>query len=194
MPNFLFSFIFKFLTTFSTIFLFYHYVQNSRSSKKTYFCNTSQARNRLQERKEVAQRQGEINKLCELLTKVLDQFAIHDTEISCLEKELTLQSSFSENIIRLWQVHYHMLRESYLSLRRNIEELQHQHQKEVKEIRQEHSRAYWNVNNSILTINFYWKRMMMRNIQLQVMYNHLDILLVQRSKHFSFSYKSHYLD
>ncbi len=72
----------------------------------------------------------------------MNQLAVHDIEVSRLERELTLQSSSSEDIIRLWQVHYHTLRESYLSLRRNIEELRHQHQEEVEEIRQEHSRAY----------------------------------------------------
>ena len=124
----------------------------------------------------------------------MNQLTIHDTEVSRLKRELTLHSSSSENIIRSWQVHYHLLRESYLSLRRNIEELKRQHQEEVEEMGREHSRAYWNVNNSISTINFYWKRMMTRNIQLQAMYNHLDGMLVQRSKHFSFPYESHCLD
>src|SRR6266542_262969 len=113
---------------------------------------------------------------------------------SRLERELTLHSSSSENIIRSWQVRYHSLRESYLSLRRNIEELRCQHQEEVEEMGREHSRAYWNVNNSVLTINFYWERMMTRNIQLQAMYNCLDAMLVQRSRHFGFPYESHRLD
>jgi len=128
------------------------------------------------------------------LTRTLDQFAIHNTKISHLERELTLHSSTSKNFIRSWQVYYHSLRESYLSLRRNIEELRRQHQEEVEKMGKEHSRAYWNINNSVSTINFYWKRMMMRNIQLQVMYNRLDDMLVQKSKHFSFPYESYRLD
>src|SRR6266498_5225494 len=101
--------------------------KNSRTSRKTHYRNTSQAENRQQKREEAAQRQEEIDRLRGLLTRALDQLAIHDTKVSHLEKELTFHSSSSENIIRSWQVHYHMLRESYLSLRRNIEELQCQH-------------------------------------------------------------------
>ncbi len=168
--------------------------KNSRPSKKTYFCNTSQAKNRYREREKAAWCQEEIDKLCELLTRALDQLAIHNTEVSHLERELILLSSSSKNSIRLWQVRYHTLRESYLFLRRNIEDLRHQHQEEVEEMRREHSRAYWNVNNSVSTINFYWERMMTRNIQLQAMYNRLDAMLVQRSRHFSFPYESHRLD
>src|SRR6266498_264909 len=129
--------------------------KNSRTSRKTHYHNISQAENRQQKREEAAQRQEEIDRLRGLLTRALDQLTIHDTEVSHLERELTLHSSFSENIIRSWQVHYHSLRESYLSLRRNIEELRRQHQEEVKEMGREHNRAYWNVNNSVLTINFY---------------------------------------
>ena len=168
--------------------------KNSRPSKKTYFRNTSQAENRYQEREEAARHQEEIDKLHRLLTRALDQLAVHDIEVSRLERELTLLSSSSENSIRSWQVRYYMLRESYLSLRRNIEDLYHQHQEEVEEMRREHSKTYWNVNNSVSTINFYWKRMMTRNIQLQAMYNRLDVMLVQRSRHFSFPYESHHLD
>src|SRR6266498_5488344 len=168
--------------------------KNSRTSRKTHYHNTSQAENRQQQREEAAQRQEEIDRLRRLLTRALNQLAIHDTEVSYLERELTLHSSSSENIIRLWQVYYHTLRESYLSLKRNIEELHHQHQEEVEEMRQEHNRAYWNINNSVSTINFYWERMMIRNIQLQAMYNRLDAMLVQRSRHFSFPYESHRLD
>ncbi len=168
--------------------------KNSRPSKKTYFRNTSQAENRYREREEATLRQEEIDKLRGLLTRALDQLAVHDTEVSRLERELTLLSSSSENSIRSWQVRYHTLRESYLSLRRNIEDLRHQHQEEVEEMRREHSRAYWNVNNSVSTINFYWERMMTRNIQLQAMYNRLDAMLVQRSRHFGFPYESHRLD
>src|SRR6266540_2098790 len=78
--------------------------KNSRTSRKTHFRNTSQAENRQQERKEAAQRQEEIDRLRELLTRALDQLVIHDTEVSRLERELTLHSSSSENIIRSWQV------------------------------------------------------------------------------------------
>ena len=99
--------------------------KNSRPSKKTYFRNTSQAENRYREREEAARRQEEINKLRRLLTRALDQLAVHDTKVSRLEKELTLLSSSSENSIRSWQGHYHTLRESYLFLRRNIEDLRH---------------------------------------------------------------------
>ncbi len=116
--------------------------KNSRLSKKTYFCNTNQAENRQQKKEEAAWRQEEIDRLHGLLTRVVDQLAIHDTKVSHLEKELTFHSSSSENIIRSWQVHYHMLRESYLSLRRNIEELQCQHWEEVEEMGREHSQAY----------------------------------------------------
>ncbi len=98
-------------------------LKNSKTSKKTYFCNTSQAENRRKKRKKEEYRQKEIDRLCKLLTKALDQLAIHDTEVSHLKRKLTSLSSFFENSIRLWQVHYHMLRESYLSLRRNIEDL-----------------------------------------------------------------------
>src|SRR6266542_3259946 len=168
--------------------------KNSRTSRKTHYRNTIQAENRQQQREEAAQCQEEIDRLRELLTRALDQFAIHDTEVSHLERELTLHSSSSKNIIRSWQVRYHSLRESYLSLRRNIEELRRQHQEEVEEMGREHSRAYWNVNNSVSTINFYWERMMTRNIQLQAMYNRLDGMLVQRSRHFGFPYESHRLD
>src|SRR6266540_3339405 len=107
--------------------------KNTRSSKKTYFRNTSQAENRYREREEAARRQEKIDKLRRFLTRALDQLAIHDTEVSHLERELTLLSSSSENSIRLWQVRYYTLRESYLSLRRNIEDLRHQHQEEVEE-------------------------------------------------------------
>src|SRR6266542_2306152 len=99
-------------------------LKNSRLSKKTYFSNTSQAENRQQEREEAARCQEEIDRLHGFLTRTLDQLAIHDTEVSHLERELTFYSSSSKNIIRSWQVHYHILREFYLSLRRNIEELQ----------------------------------------------------------------------
>ncbi len=116
--------------------------KNSRTSRKTHYRNTSQAENRQQKREEAAQRQEEIDRLRGLLTRALDQLAIHDTEVSRLERELTLHSSSSENIIRSWQVRYHLLRESYLSLRRNIEELRRQHQEEVEEMGREHSRAY----------------------------------------------------
>ena len=74
--------------------------KNLRPSKKTYFHNTSQAENRYREREEAARRQEEIDKLRGLLTKALDQLAIHDTEVSRLERELTLLSSSSENSIR----------------------------------------------------------------------------------------------
>ena len=116
--------------------------KNSRPSKKTYFRNTSQAENRYREREEATLRQEEIDKLRGLLIRTLDQLAVHDTEVSRLERELTLLSSSSENSIRSWQVRYHMLRESYLSLRRNIEDLRHQHQEEVEEMRREYSKAY----------------------------------------------------
>ncbi len=99
--------------------------KNSRPSKKTYFRNTSQAENRYQEREEAAWRQEEIDKLHRLLTRALDQLAVHDIEVNRLERELTLLSSSFENSIRSWQVRYHTLRESYLSLRRNIEDLRH---------------------------------------------------------------------
>jgi len=69
----------------------------------------------------------------------LDQLAVHNTKVSRLERELTLHSSSSENIIRLWQVRYYSLRESYFSLRRNIEELRRQHQEEVEEMGREYS-------------------------------------------------------
>ena len=88
--------------------------KNSRTSRKTHYRNTSQAKNRQQKREEAAQRQEEIDRLQELLTRALDQLVIHDTEVSRLERKLTLHSSFSENIIRLWQVYYYLLRESYL--------------------------------------------------------------------------------
>ncbi len=100
-------------------------LKNSRISRKTYFHNTSQAENRRKEREEEEYRQEEIDRLRELLIRALNQLAIHDTEVSCLERELTSLSFSSENSIRLWQVHYHILRESYLSLRRNIEDLRH---------------------------------------------------------------------
>src|SRR6266498_1814612 len=69
--------------------------KNSRSSKKTYFRNTSQAENRYREREEAARRQEKIDKLRRFLTRALDQLAIHDTEVSHLERELTLLSSSS---------------------------------------------------------------------------------------------------
>ena len=99
--------------------------KNSRPSKKTFFRNISQAENRYHKREEAALRQEEIDKLCRFLTRALDQLAVHDIKVSRLERELTLLSSSSENSIRSWQVHYHTLRESYLSLRRNIEDLHH---------------------------------------------------------------------
>ncbi len=74
--------------------------KNSRTSRKTHYHNTSQAESRRKERKEEEQRQEEINRLHELLTRVLDQLAVHNIKVSCLERELTLQSSSSENIIR----------------------------------------------------------------------------------------------
>ena len=109
--------------------------KNSRTSKKTHFHNISQAENRQQERKEAIQHQEEIDRLREFLTRASDQLAIYDTEVSHLERELISFSFSFENSIRSWQVHYHTLRESYLSLRRNIEDLQYQYQEEVKELR-----------------------------------------------------------
>src|SRR6266508_3152216 len=124
---------------FSRLFAFTIMPKNSRTSRKTHYRNTSQAENRQQKREEAAQRQEEIDRLRGLLTRALDQLAIHDTEVSRLERELTLHSFSSENIIRSWQVRYHLLQESYFSLRRNIEELRHQHQEEVEEMGREHS-------------------------------------------------------
>ncbi len=74
--------------------------KNSRTFRKTHFCNTSQAENRQQEKKEAAQRQEEIERLRGLLTRALDQLTIYDTEVSHLKRELTVYSSSSENIIR----------------------------------------------------------------------------------------------
>ncbi len=191
----IFTGVFYFLTFHPNLFFKNFTIsKNSKTFRKTHFCNTSQAENRQQEREEAAQRQEEIEKLRELLTRALDQLALHDTEVSHLERKITVHSSSSENIIKSWQVCYHSLRESYLSLRRNIEELRRQHQEKVEKMSREHSQVYWNVNNLVSTINFYWERMMTRNIQLQAMYNRLDDMLVQRSKHFSFAYESHRLD
>ena len=74
--------------------------KNLRTLRKTHYCNTSQAESRRREREEEEHHQEEINRLCELLTRVLDQLAVHNIKVSCLERELTLQSSSSENIIR----------------------------------------------------------------------------------------------
>jgi len=74
--------------------------KNSRTSRKAHFCNTSQAERRCREREEKKYHYKEVDRLCELLTRVLDQLAVHDTEISHLERKLTLHSSSSDNIIR----------------------------------------------------------------------------------------------
>ncbi len=58
-----------------------------------------------------------------ILTKTLNQLAVHNIEVNYLKRELTLHSSSFENVIKSWQIYYHMLKESYLFLRRNIEEL-----------------------------------------------------------------------
>ncbi len=75
-------------------------LKNLRISRKTHFHNTSQAESRCRKREEEEYYQEEIDKLHELLTRVLNQLAIHDIEISCLERELTSLSSFSKNSIR----------------------------------------------------------------------------------------------
>src|SRR6266542_7140241 len=92
------SFTFKIFNNLLTFF-FITMPKNSRPSKKTYFRNTSQAENRYREREEATLRQEEIDKLRGLLTRALDQLAVHDTEVSRLERELTLLSSSSENRI-----------------------------------------------------------------------------------------------
>jgi len=52
---------------------------------------------------------------------------------------------------------YNTLRESYLTLGRDMDELHRRYQEEIDEMGREHSRAYWNVNNSVSTINYYWE-------------------------------------
>ena len=74
--------------------------KNSRTSRKTHYRNTSQAESRRREREEEEHCQEEINRLCELLTRTLNQLAVHNIEISHLERELTLQSSSFKDIIR----------------------------------------------------------------------------------------------
>ncbi len=74
--------------------------KNSRTSRKTHYCNTSQVESRYREKEEEEHHQEEINRLRELLTRTLDQLAVHDIEVSHLERKLTLQSSSSEDIIR----------------------------------------------------------------------------------------------
>ncbi len=75
--------------------------KNSRTFRKTYFHNTSQAKEKYREREEEERYQKEIYKLCELLIRALDQLTIHNTKVNYLKKELTLLFSFSE-IIKLW--------------------------------------------------------------------------------------------
>ncbi len=74
--------------------------KNSRTLKKTHFHNTSQAKSRCKEREEEEYYRKEINRLYELLIRVLDQLAIYNIEISHLERELTSFFFFSDNIIR----------------------------------------------------------------------------------------------
>ena len=46
--------------------------KNSKTSRKTHFHNTSQTKNRQQEKEEATQYQEKIDRLCELLTRALD--------------------------------------------------------------------------------------------------------------------------
>ncbi len=74
--------------------------KNSRTSRKTHYHNTSQAESRRREKEEEEHHQEEIDRLHGFLTRALDQLAVHDIEVSRLERELTSLSFSSENSIR----------------------------------------------------------------------------------------------